>query len=699
TSLYATAANQSLTIDSTGGTVSFNGAAGDDAGNQTLVHDLLLAGGTAVSVDTAADAAVANDLHLTGGTVAIDGTLAAGRDIKTAGSTLALTGGDLNADRHVHFDHSGAVAIDGASSVTAVEQIILESADGATVPGLLTAEDLLIVGGGATFSLTNTDVNTLAADVDTDIVINQSGTLTIDSVTAALGTAGTVDGLSTGGAPTLFAGGDVNVLEAITATDSVNIYTGAGAADTLLVDENGSITGFSIHLSAGEGLFESAGAANTLEATSGLIYIGADNMAIGGNLIGTNALILQPDTDGRAIDIGDFTDDASKLVLSQAEIDRFAEGFFSITIGSSTGQHAIRVREASFNDSITIRTPDGGSINVLDGGTHGISLRDAASANGEWITLEAHGTADPLNEVIRLENDLLTTNGNITLSLAGGAEGLIGVGPEGQTVTLSTALLNTDTGGNITIDPSIAGAGSTVTLDQLETLSLHAGQSAITLNGELNPTGAPLAATLEMEASTITLPAGNYYGNPIFTADTINFPAGANSIVPVASGVAAGTPDLNITLQPLTANRDIGIGNASIAGLQITQANLDAFAQGFSSITIGRSNGSGIMTINEDGSGSSVAFKDPMLFRMPQGDIVIEDASSGTLSVATISQLADAVDGDHIRNRTGSVDAAITDALTAGLTFDSASATTDLAGRVETNGTGIEFIDAVVLTG
>jgi hypothetical protein len=192
--------------------------------------------------------------------------------------------------------------------------------------------------------------------------------------------------------------------------------------------------------------------------------------------------------------------------------------------------------------------------------------------------------------------------------------------------------------------------------------------------------------------------------------------------------LANGTPDLNFVLQPQTIGLNIGIeNNTDPTGLLITQANIDAFDGdtngGFSSITIGRSDSSGIMRINTFNSGTPVVFDDPVFFRMPDGDIEVFDAAgqtkdaNGFLNVASLSNTDDAT---HFFNEKLDVDAGGTNViirdrgsetpgndasfgdetrLDASFTFLTDDTTTLVAGRVETDGTPITYIAPVELTG
>jgi hypothetical protein len=138
--------------------------------------------------------------------------------------------------------------------------------------------------------------------------------------------------------------------------------------------------------------------------------------------------------------------------------------------------------------------------------------------------------------------------------------------------------------------------------------------------------------------------------NLTLTADTISLPAPANTV--------SGTG--KIAFSPVSTGDTIGIAGAA-GTLQIPQATLDALKDGFSQITIGRSDGTGKVTTN------AVSFKDP---------VVIESPGMGG-SIAVNGKI------------TGTDDASIT--------LTGSGATTTLNADIVTSGTAITINDSVLL--
>ena len=667
-----------LDIDSQAGdvTLTTNGAVTDTDANTDIA-------GTTVTV--------------TNGTGAF-GALA--NPIETAATNLAIT--NTSGDVFVtEVDSTTSLDIDaGTNDVVFTAQS--GTLDQAGADGI-TASDLQLLGTG-TYALdgTTNDVDNISANVTGGVTYVDTDDLTVSNLNA-------VTGITTTGATSL---------------------TSVG----LTVDDNIDAVGVTLDATTGT-LTVNTG--DTVDANAGALSFTGEEIDLtdADSIMGTGSALLRPTDAADGIRIGDAADGANAniLDLSDPELAALAEGFTGITIGRADGAHTINVDSVSFDDSITIQTPAGGSITVANtaGATPGITTRNSADAAN--ITLLGDGDGGTNNVVFDINDDLLTEDGTIHIDLDGAEQGLTKFGPDGGTVTVNS--VGAGTGADITIEGGLSGTGATPSA--WETLVATAGTGAVSATGPMNPNTEgnwEFALVPIFSGATVSIPAGNYYGNPVFTADTLLFPAGANSIIanPTA-GLAAGTPDLNFVLQPQTVGLNIGIeNNDDPAGLIITQANIDAFDGttngGFSSITIGRFDGTGTMRINQTGGGDfsgnpAVVFDDPVFFRMAGtgGDIVVIDSQNGAtaniggidfLTNATLSntetaaQFATKVAGGNtlIRDNDGET-AGTTSSFADGTRLDGAinfrasNTTTSIAGRIDTDGTPITYLSAVELTG
>ncbi|MFC1792338.1 beta strand repeat-containing protein [Planctomycetota bacterium] len=204
-------------------------------------------------------------------------------------------------------------------------------------------------------------------------------------------------------------------------------------------------------------------------------------------------------------------------------------------------------------------------------------------------------------------------SGNINVTSVGGTNGL--------TTTTSGNISVINSAGNIALAQAITTASD-------GTITLNAGTNAIDTGDQ----------TVNAGAGTISL-----------TSDSVDFGTTADAIVTTGA----------VTLQPSTAATSIGIGDGAGAAYQLDDAEIAAIQNGTSGITIGRSDGTGGVTIN------AINFNDPVTIQSPSGG-----------SIAVNGQI------------TGAGDASVT--------LDGSGATT-LAADIVTAGQNITINDSVTL--
>ncbi|MGA9379708.1 MAG: hypothetical protein WBV73_13165, partial [Phormidium sp.] len=181
-----------------------------------------------------------------------------------------------------------------------------------------------------------------------------------------------------------------------------------------------------------------------------------------------------------------------------------------------------------------------------------------------------------------------TVDGTQKLTLEAGTGTISFNAVVGETIPLGK--LDITSAGNIELAGSITTADSDIIFNAPVTVlgesTLNAGTATIDVN-----------KTLDAGANQLTL-----------TADEINFNGGTASV--------SGTNKL--ILQPATPSSDITIGGTSeqdiSPALTLTSADISALANGFSSIVIGRENGSGTISLVGD-----VTFNDPVTVQSPIG--------------------------------------------------------------------------------
>ncbi|NER19889.1 MAG: CHAT domain-containing protein [Symploca sp. SIO1C2] len=243
---------------------------------------------------------------------------------------------------------------------------------------------------------------------------------------------------------------------------------------------------------------------------------------------------------------------------------------------------------------------DGGEITLTAvGNINTSSIQTASSSgNGGEITITTGGEI---------------TTGELNTSVIGGNGGAIALIANGS---ITTAEINTSGGaqdlqGNVIGD----GTGGDITLES---------QDTITIGGDVNASG------------------GTNGGNISLTGDEIDFPGELNSV------------DGTLLIQPATLNQGIRIGdNINSASLDLLNTELANLQDGFSSITIGRSDGTGTITITEGAN-----FSDPVIIAggstLASLDLDntwnITGVNSGTLNNITFSNIQNLTGGNLTDN-------------------------------------------------
>ncbi len=287
--------------------------------------------------------------------------------------------------------------------------------------------------------------------------------------------------------------------------------------------------------------------------------------------------------------------------ITAAAINTSGSNAFGVVLAVGGNAGAINLNATDGTPTITLN----GNLTAV-GGT---GIIGGAQGNGAAVTLSdptTLGTNVTVNTTGTV-NGAVTASGNITgnqtLNLTAGtaAISLRGVDVDTLTFTSGGALaLN----GNLEADNDISF--TTVGAITLGGVTQVTGQDSdssntpknITFNAGNAITGA-FAFTLQ--GGTVTLPALNIgTQNLTMTANEIELTGAANSIL--SSGA--------VILQPFTASTNIAINAAPSGGvLDLTTAEIGTLADGFSSITIGRSDGTGAVTVN------AVTFTDPVTIR------------------------------------------------------------------------------------
>src|SRR5262249_51176388 len=163
----------------------------------------------------------------------------------------------------------------------------------------------------------------------------------------------------------------------------------------------------------------------------------------------------------------------------------------------------------------------------------------------------------------------------------------------GRTVTFDGLV-----GGGVTLQSLSVG-------DAVHAITTAINTATVATSGDQTYNNATtLSAPATLNAGTGTISFGDTLDTAAtdltLTADELDCNGGANSV----SGTGTRT------LQPSAANVSIGIGGGA-GTLDISDVDIAALANGFTLITIGRSDGNGTMTVD------SAFFKDAVTLREP----------------------------------------------------------------------------------
>jgi filamentous hemagglutinin family protein len=591
-------------------------------------------------------------------------------------TTLNAIGGSIQADTlSNNFDSDntgdGVILNSGTAAIADVNALDLAaialtnaSPDGLTVTagGALTNSGAIAVAGDANLTTTGTDADITLNQLNVDGTVtvtttgaNADATLTAagtpaDITLGALAIAGALDVTATGGIT--LNGGTVTSGSHQTYNNDVTLGTG-----TTLTSTAGGIT-LGGTVNGAQTLATSTATGTTLNGTvgntaplTGLTITGPATMntaqvitdATTGDQVFNGAVTLGADatfsgndvafsstvnSDGTARNLTVTSNNSGTTTFggavgaasALASVTTNGDGTVAINGGTIT-----TTNNQTYNDAVTLGanaslTSTGGVItfnNTVNGLTDGGQTLTVNGANG---VVFGNDTTDIVGGTNRLA--ALTVTGATTLN--GSAITTTGSQAYNSNVTLGTDVALTSSGGGVTFDGTLNGANNltvstatgtifnntvgditdlasltvvgstTVNTSQIETTGNQTYGGAVTVN---------TAATLQSGATLDFQSTLGVNADLVLRATTINFGA---AVTP------SGNPA--IALEPFNA-----ASNLNVAGLGTNQLQ-----NGFSSITIGRSDGTGVVTVG------SIGFQDPVIVQSPGGSVVVNGNLTGT---------------------------------------------------------------------
>lgn len=462
--------------------------------------------------------------------------------------------------------------------------VILEATNNITI-GPLTGNQLTFAsafalppgsGGTVTFraDADNSGVGNFVMNSG-DLIFAQSRNLTITGANVTLGQLSTSSAPTNSGAINITAtNGNITVNGYLNAT-SVN----ANAGSITLSAPNGSIIVNNGNLLDSRSTFGNGGEIR-LEAsgniTTGSLWSNVEGTAAfnGGNItlissagaINTSAGVLQS-----------FALGGNGGAIALSSVGNITTGNLLSTAGGNGGNISVTSTSGSINTLGSSATPgDNLRTSTLTGNFGGAIALSAAGSitTGDirsFATVGRGGAISFTSQTGAINIGLIDPSGNIN---GGNTSGAITLNAQGNVTT--GALFSPFSGNSISGGIEIISAGGAINVPQ------------ISYNG---------GGAINFSASDITLgsisPVGTQVlGSITLAANEINFTGGANSLN------SQGT----LILQTFTTNQSITIGGTTNSGtdtLDLTTTDLSAIRSGFTSITIGRADGTGTITLNQ----------------------------------------------------------------------------------------------------
>ena len=552
----------------------------------------------------------------------------------------------------------GASTITGALSVTANGPISQSGALAVTGTATFDAgptNDITLNDAGNAFS---TVVITNGQDVslrDTDAIvlgtINVSDTLTITAV--GITQSGAITQAPGAGAAT-FNGGAA----AITLTNSGNNFTGPVAANNtganaIQITDAGALilgavtTANNLTIVAGGAVTQDTGTALDVDGTTSVTATGfAITLTNTGNdfggavsLTGQNvavydstSLLLGPTVATGTYAATANTGDITQVASPAAGIT--ATGTATFTANGTQANILLDNPSNSFAGGVSIVASDADNITIIDTSASQLIL-SAISITGN-LTIQANGITQTGAVAVAGKTSLTSTGGNIDLGsttndfdtveiTTTGTSAAVDLGDADGITFLASAL---GTGGFIIDAASIAQTGPITQQSSAGAVSLTARAGTLVLDDAGNSfTGAVSASTTDGNAisltnstaitlGTVTAAIGTATtgGDITITANGVNATGGADSV----------TTTGDILLQPLAKTTTIGVAGGA-GSVQFAQSVFNTtITNGAQSITIGRADQSGTITVG------AVTFRDPTIIRAPSGSVRVTGQITGS---------------------------------------------------------------------
>ncbi|MBD1905700.1 CHAT domain-containing protein [Funiculus sociatus GB2-A5] len=584
-------------------------------------------------------------LNTGNGAITFGSTINGGRNLELTAGT-----GSINFNQAVgNTTPLGNIAINSAKDVN-TKAISAASITQSAGTGITTFDGELNVAG-------NINLKGQGFDFKNQVITTNNGTFTIDnsgsfSIAADMNLQGEFKQKGLGA---VSLGGDIT-----TTNDNISFksaVTMPGAGDVAISAGTGKLN------------FDS-----TVTAGNNNLTLTADEIDFTNTVSGSKNLVLESFSTNKAIAIGSTNNNTDALDLTATELNLLQNGFALLTIGVINSNGTITIpNNIAFADPVTILS--GGEIN-LSGLVSGkenasITLNGAAINLNAGITtidrdinITATGTNGvKLGNSVKLDTGL-TGGGNI--SIAGNingttaeVQGLVLTAGSGD-IIIKNAVGNITPLGNLVAN-STAKSEFNSTVKAASLLTDIGGNTNV--KGNVTTTGVNgqiYTDAVNIIDSNVELNAGN--GEIAFkstlTANNSNLTLTSDSKIDFADTVS-GTNGSKLQIQTKIPDKAIDIASAVATGLHLDTADF-GIINGFDSITVGRDNGTGNITI-----GNNVSFNDSVIIQQATGTGTI--ALNGSITGAGNASIT--INGDVLLGDTNDL-AINTSAANGNITID-----------------------------
>ena len=611
-------------------------------------------------------------------TILSDFDIARGLNITTNNNSFNIDGVDVtvSADGPVNIN-SGDIDLTG--SLNSLYGLITITPDSYTVG---------LGDGAGSFSLSSSELAAITSDV---LLIDAAGKITASNIASdSTINIGTIELDSE--ADVLFSGAVIDSNLNVYASDGIGqVGSLTVAGDTTLLT---NVDDKTIILDNTDNSLVGTVTIQTQSSGANIANVVLDN--------GGTALVL-----GDSVVKGDLTLTAGGLISQSGVLT--VDGDMTATTDQTDSDIVLGNADNSIAGTVAFYTETGGDV-VFDNGINNIEILEANIGGGMRLT--AGGAVTDIGAVVTGSDTVIKTLDNggadIILDNSGNAFG-----------TLELYCRNSgdsaDADGNIEIYES-----DDMTIESVAT----AGNLIMTAEGDIRENtamtvdGTVSLKTLSDAGGDVILAGNNTFGQIDIDVRNLaddafsngNVEVRENGILEIAAiettgGVSLTSDDIvlagrlagsQLAIRPLSDNTTIGVGDGAAGNMKLSTAEIASFAEGFGQITIGRSDASGKVTVED------VVFTDPIAI-YSGGEVDIRGTITGS---DNSSVLVNGAGGLMVREDiiTNGNDIS----LSGGFVFDGANIVSagDVSGAVVLDGDGVtndgitvRGVDGITLNG